>query len=194
MTPAIILASVSPHRRRLLARLQIDFACAAPDVGENEIPGEHAAARALRLAEEKSRAVAKKYPRALIIGGDQTISGGGRIFDKPGNAKNAAAQLRAMRGMSLHFFTAAAVFNSAKNKMQSRLSSHRAIFRNNLTAAEIARYIQKEPSFNCAGGAQIEGLGVSLLESIDGGDPAAVVGISLVDICEMLRNCGAKIP
>lgn len=190
--PKIVLASTSPHRKRLLSRLHIKFDTAAPGVDESEIPGEHAAARALRLAEEKARAAAT--PRALIIGGDQTICGDGKIFDKPGNAENAAAQLRAMRGLRLHFFTAAAVFDSAAKTMHSRLSSHRAVFRNNLSDAEISRYVEKEPSFNCAGGAQIEGLGVSLLESMDGGDPAAVVGISLIDVCEMLRRCGAAIP
>ncbi|MGI9307045.1 MAG: Maf family protein [Gammaproteobacteria bacterium] len=191
--PQIILASVSPHRRRLLARLRIDFKCVAPRVDETEIPGEPPAARALRLAEEKARAPAAQYPGALILGGDQTISGGGRLFDKPGNAKNAAAQLREMRGKELHFFTAAALYNAKTGALESRLVSHRAVFRN-LADREIARYIKAEPSFNCAGGAQIEGLGVSLLESMEGGDPAAVVGMSLIDAAAMLRAQGVKIP
>ena len=192
MPPDIILASTSPHRRRLLARLQIDFRQTAPNTDESPVSGEHPAARALRLAEEKARAPAAQYPQALIIGGDQTISANGRIFDKPGNAENAIAQLRAMRGMRLHFFTAAAVFDG--KKMQSRLSSHRAVFRAGLSDEEIARYVKKEPSFNCAGGAQIEGLGVSLLDSMDGGDPAAVIGMSLIDVAAMLRAHGAAIP
>ena len=189
----LILASTSPYRRRLLERLQIPFVCAAPDADESAIVGEPPDARALRLAEEKAAAVAADYPRALILGGDQTISGGGRIFDKPGNAKKAAAQLRAMSGKSVQFFTAVVLLDAQTNKMQSRLVSHRAKART-LSDEEIARYVKKEPAFNCAGGAQIEGLGISLLSSMEGGDPAAIVGLPLIVVAEMLREQGMQIP
>ena len=187
MTPKIVLASTSPHRRRLLSRLGIPFNCASPGVCESEIKGEPPDARALRLAEEKAASVKGD----IVIGGDQTLCGGGRIFDKPGNAQTAARQLREMSGKHVQFFTAVAVYSDGK--MQSRLTSHKARFRQ-LSTDEIRRYIQKEPSFNCAGGAQIEGLGVSLLASISGGDPAAVVGMSLIHVAEMLRAVGVKIP
>lgn len=187
MTPKIILASTSPHRRRLLARLGVSFDCASPGVCESEIPGEPPDARALRLAEEKAASIKGD----IVIGGDQTLCGGGKIFDKPGDAQTAARQLRAMSGEHIQFFTAVAVYS--RGKIQSRLTSHRARIRR-LSADEIRRYIKKEPSFNCAGGAQIEGLGVSLLASISGGDPAAVVGMSLIHVAEMLRECGIQIP
>ncbi|MGU9950772.1 MAG: Maf family protein [Gammaproteobacteria bacterium WSBS_2016_MAG_OTU1] len=189
----IILASTSPYRRQLLSRLHIEFACASPDTDETIINGEPPDARALRLAEEKARAVATSYPQAIIIGGDQTISGNGHIFDKPGDEETAISQLQEMRGRNLHFFTAVAVLNATTNSIQSKLTSHRAILRK-LSDEEINRYVKKEPAFNCAGGAQIEGLGVSLLESIEGGDPTAIVGMSLIAVSEMLRQNGAQIP
>lgn len=187
----IILASISPHRRRLLERLQIPFVCVAPKVCESEIDGEPPDARARRLAEEKAAAVAAAHPKSIVIGGDQTLCGSGQIFDKPGNAAATAAQLRAMSEQCVQFFTAVAV--SHNGKIQSRLTSHRAKFRQ-LSDAEIARYIVAEPAFNCAGGAQIEGLGISLLATMEGGDPAAVVGMSLIELSDMLRTCGVMIP
>lgn len=189
----IVLASTSPYRRQLLSRLQIPFVCTAPQVTETPLSGEPPAARTLRLAEEKARAVAGEHPQALIIGGDQTVYGGGQIFHKPGNAGNAVAQLRAMRGQDLCFVTAVAVLDSRYNRMQSRLLSHRARFRQ-LTDDEITRYVEKEPAFNCAGGAQVEGLGISLLDSMEGGDPTAIIGLPLITLTTMLRGAGMAIP
>lgn len=191
--PDIILASVSPYRRKLLARILPKFRRISPRVDESEIVGEPPDARALRLAEEKARAPAAKYPRAILIGGDQTLCGGGRIFDKPGNAKAAEKQLRDMRGNYVQFFTAVAVWHGRAEKMRSRLVSHRARFRD-LSDAEIRRYVRKEPAFSCAGGMQIERLGVSLLDFMEGGDPSAVVGMPLLELSSLLRDCGLQIP
>ena len=76
----------------------------------------------------------------------------------------------------------------------SRLTTHRARLRADATDEEIARYVAREPALDCAGGAQIEGLGISLMADIHGGDPTALVGISLIAVCEMLRRFGAQIP
>lgn len=62
-----------------------------------------------------------------------------------------------------------------------------------ISAAEIAHYIHKDLAFILAGGKQIEGIGMSLLESIDGGDPDAGDGISLIDVCVILLACGLHI-
>ncbi|MDM5147251.1 Maf family nucleotide pyrophosphatase [Candidatus Persebacteraceae bacterium Df01] len=189
----IVLASTSPYRRQLLTRLQVPFDCVSPNVDETPNIAEPPDARALRLAEEKARAAADTHPHALIIGGDQTISSGGTIFDKPGTTANAVRQLQYMSGRELHFFTAVAVFNAPRNLIQQRLISHRARFRH-MSNDEIERYVQKEPALNCAGGAQIEGLGVSLLETMEGGDPTAIIGLPLMHVAAMLRNAGIAIP
>ena len=189
--PPLILASTSPHRKRLLQRLRVEFACAAPDCDETPIDGEPFPARALRLAEEKAKSVESEHPGALIIGGDQTIAGVGGIYDKPGNRARAVAQLKKMRGMDFIFHTAVCARFGGKN--ESVLITHRASMRL-LTDEEIERYVKKEPSFNCAGGAQLEGLGVSLMESIEGGDPTALTGMPLITVARMLRARGFDAP
>ena len=204
MSPQIILASTSPYRRQLLARILPSFQTASPETDESEIPGEPPDARALRLAEEKALSVANQFPGALIIGGDQTISSDGEIFDKPGTPDRAEKQLRRMRGRPLHFHTAVAVcragIESVKTEsetvaceMQSRLVMHRARLRA-ATDAEIARYVKREPALNCAGGAQIEGLGIAMMSEIRGADPTALIGVPLIPLSHLLRRSGVPIP
>lgn len=191
---AVVLASTSPYRRQLLSRLLRSFAAEAPVADEGEIAGEPPDARALRLGEEKARSLIARFPDALIVGGDQTISSDGEIFDKPGTAARAEAQLRRMRGRNLFFHTAATVVNAASGEGLSRLVVHRARLRGDASDEEIARYVSREPALNCAGGAQIEGLGIALMSDIRGGDPTALIGMPLIAVAEMLRRFGAQIP
>lgn len=189
----LVLASTSPYRRQLLQRLQIPFTTAAPHTDETPVIGEPPDARALRLAEEKAQALAAQYPEALILGGDQTIADGNDIFDKPGSRENAIKQLGLMRGRSLTFYTAVALADAGSGTVVSRLVTHRARFRD-AAAEEIRRYVDKEDATNCAGGAQIEGLGIALLDDIEGGDPTALIGMPLIAVAGLLRRHGFTIP
>ena len=192
MRRKIVLASTSIYRRRLLARLGIDFAVVAPPDDEAAIAGENPRIRALRLAEQKARAVSDAAGGALIIGGDQTIADSrGDLFDKPGDAARARAQLRKMSGQTLYFYTAVCLLDGENCRL--RLAEHTVVVRD-LDDAEIHRYVKREPAFNCAGGAQIEGLGISLLADIRGGDPTALIGLPLIAVCDLLRSAGVRIP
>ena len=91
----LVLASSSPYRRELLARLRLDFTTHSPDIDESALPGESAIQLSLRLASAKATAVANRFGDALIIGSDQVALLEGRILGKPGNYAAAAAQLRA---------------------------------------------------------------------------------------------------
>lgn len=191
--PALVLASTSPYRRQLLARLQVAFDVAAPEVDEAHLAGEPPDARALRLAEEKAQAAAADHPAALLLGGDQTIAAGADIFDKPHTAQNAAAQLCRMSGRPLTLYTAVALFDSAAGALASRLVTHRARCRC-FSADEARRYVEKEDAANCAGGVQIEGLGIALMQDIQGGDPTALMGMPLIVVAELLRAHGVAVP
>src|SRR3989338_9381261 len=102
----LVLASTSIYRSELLKRLQLPFETAAPNVDETTLPGESACTTSMRLAQEKARAVAAKYPDALIIGSDQVALLEGRQLGKPLTHDNAVNQLRAMRGKTTCFYTA----------------------------------------------------------------------------------------
>ena len=76
----LILASTSPYRKALLARLQHPFRCLPPDTDETPLAGETGAQLALRLALAKARSVARAHPAALVIGSDQVAELDGRLI------------------------------------------------------------------------------------------------------------------
>lgn len=193
MPRLVVLASTSPFRRELLARLQIPFETATPDADESALPGEAPASTALRLAEAKARAVAQRYPDALIIGSDQVAAHGNERFGKPGRRENAIAQLRQMRGKEVVFHTGLCLLDSASNRVQLSCVDTHAGFRD-LSDAEIESYLDKEDALNCAGSAKSEGLGISLLSYMRGDDPNALVGLPLIALCGMLRAEGLHLP
>jgi septum formation protein len=193
MPRLVVLASTSPFRRDLLARLQIPFEVAAPDTDEAALPGEPPAGTARRLAEAKARTVARHFPDALVIGSDQVAASEGERFGKPGTRANAAAQLRRMRGKEVVFHTGLCLLNTATDLAQVRCIDTNVGFRQ-LDDAEIEAYLDKEDALNCAGSAKSEGLGISLLSYMRGDDPNALVGLPLIALCDMLRMEGIALP
>lgn len=187
--PPIVLASTSPFRHELLARLGLPFETADPDVDEAALIDEAPEGTALRLSEAKSRAVANRFPEALIIGSDQVAYLGGLTFGKPGNHENAVRQLRAMRGHTVNFYTGLCVLNAKTGNLQVRGVPTLVTFRN-LTDDEIENYLRREKPYQCAGSAKSEGLGIALIAKFDGHDPNALIGLPLITLCEFLRNEG----
>ena len=187
--PSLVLASTSPYRKTLLERLRLPFSVAKPEVDETALPGEGAPDLALRLAQAKAAAVAAEHPNALIIGSDQVAVLGGRQLSKPGTHENAVAQLRAMSGQTVDFYTAVAVHNSATGRSLRRLVPTTVSFRE-LSDALIETYLRAEQPYDCAGSAKAEGLGIVLIKSIAGEDPNALIGLPLVAVVDLLRDHG----
>lgn len=183
---SIVLASTSPFRKELLSRLGLPFETANPKVDETALIGEVPEATALRLSEAKARAVATDYPEALIIGSDQVAYLDNRTFGKPGTHENAVAQLRAMRGRTVNFFTGLCLLNARTGRAHTRGVSTFVTFRN-LTDAEIDCYLRRETPYNCAGSAKSEGLGIAIIEKMSGDDPNALIGLPLIALCDLLR-------
>ncbi len=193
MSPKLILASTSPYRRELLARLGLPFETANPRTDETPLPGETPENTALRLAEAKARAVAAAHPDALIIGSDQVAVADGRVFGKPGDHARAVEQLHSLSGKTVNFFTGLCLLNAATGNCQVGGVPTLVTFRT-LQDDEIERYLTREQPYNCAGAAKSEGLGISLLHSMRGDDPNALVGLPLIALCDMLRAEGVAIP
>lgn len=192
MNPSIVLASTSPYRHELLTRLGLPFVTANPKSDETPLPGELPEALALRLAEAKARAVAEEFPEALIIGSDQVATVDGKIYGKPETHERAVAQLRALSGKTVNFFTALCLFNSRTQSAEVRGVPTLVTFRE-LSLNEIENYLRREPAYNCAGSAKSEGLGIALLSRMHGDDPSALIGLPLIALCEMLRAQGVEI-
>lgn len=190
--PPLILASTSTYRRELLRRLGVDFTCVAPGVAEDVRPGESPPARALRLALEKARAVAARHPGALVLGSDQVAALGATILDKPGDPERARAQLARLSGSVAEFHTAVALVTNS-GRESSHVDLTKTVARE-LTAEEIARYVERERALDCAGGFKVEALGIALFERIESQDPTALVGLPLIWVAAALRHEGVTIP
>ncbi len=190
--PPLILGSTSRYRRELLERLQLPFEVHAPQVDETPRAGEPPENLARRLALAKARAVAARYPQAVVIGSDQVADLEGVPLGKPGTHERAVEQLRRMRGRTVIFQTALSVVCLARGFEMSDLAAVKVRFRA-LSDAEIDTYLRREEPYDCAGSAKSEGLGIALLESIENDDPTALVGLPLIRTARMLRAAGLPV-
>jgi len=187
--PTLVLASSSRYRADLLGRLGLSFETVAPGVDESPRDGESPRGQALRLAKAKAEAVALRYPGSWVIGSDQVADLGGRILGKPGDAARCRAQLGAESGNVVEFHTAAVLMRHESRSAFEHVDRTAVRFRR-LTAAEIARYVELDRPFDCAGGFRSEGLGAALFESMETRDPAALVGLPLIWLAGALRAAG----
>ena len=185
----LVLASTSVYRRELLMRLRLEFDTFAPRLDETPLTGELPEATALRLAQGKARAAAAAYPTALIIGSDQVAELDGMRLDKPGNREGAQEQLRRVSGHEVVFHTAVCVLRAQTGQLQDRVVPTRVRFRP-LTQPQISAYLDREQPYDCAGSAKSEGLGIALLERIQGDDPTALIGLPLIALVTLLHDAG----
>ena len=188
----IVLASTSKYRRELLARLGIPFEVASPHVDETPLPNEAPQDTARRLAEAKARAVAARYPQAIVIGSDQVAVLEDVPLGKPGDHATALRQLKAMRGKEVAFHTAVCVCNAASGQAQTRIVPFYVRFRD-YSDTQIERYLQREQPYDCAGSARCEGLGIALIAEMRGDDPNALIGLPLIALTEMLAAQGVSV-
>ena len=188
----LILASSSIYRQQLLSRLHLPFTTANPAIDESPLASETPPQTALRLAEQKARALAARFPDALIIGSDQVAVLHGQAVGKPGNHANAFQQLSSASGATMVFYTALCLLDSGSGVAQLATASNEVKFRK-LTSEQIERYLNAEKPYDCAGSAKSEGLGIALIEYIRGDDPNALIGLPLIDLITMLERAGVKV-
>ena len=190
--PKIILASSSPFRRELLARLEIPFECISPDIDESASTGESPQQLVERLSVEKAQTIANDQPNALVIGSDQVAVHGNHIVGKPRDHDHAVNQLREASGQTITLYTGLALINSDSGNIQSEVVPYSVEFRE-LSDAMIESYLKKEQPYNCAGSLKSEGLGITLLQRFIGDDPSTLIGLPLIRLIRMLEAESVKL-
>jgi septum formation protein len=189
MIKQLILASSSKPRQSLLQRLQIPFEISVPDVDETPLPNETPSQLVIRLAEKKARAVAEKFPNAIIIGADQVGVLNDQIQGKPHTYENATKQLQQASGKRMRFFIGLCVMDTHAQTHQIALEEFDVIYRK-LSENMIEKYLQKEQPFECAGSCKAEGLGIALIQEFQGTDFTALIGLPLIRLVSMLEHYG----
>jgi len=189
----LILASSSPYRKLLLERLQLQFAVHSPAIDEFPLEQESPEQTVVRLAREKARVVAARHPAAVVIGSDQLAVLENRIIGKPGTGDKAMGQLQRFSGRQVLFLTAVSVCCKETGFEREQIDTTEVNFRV-LSDEEILRYVDLDQPVDCAGGFKSEGVGISLLESMQSEDPTAIIGLPLIAVSSLLREAGFTVP
>jgi septum formation protein len=187
----LILASKSPARQTLLANAGIAFEAIPADVDERALqqasglssPGEIAAL----LAREKAVAGCSRHAGRFVVGADQTLTLGERLFSKPAGRAQAAEQLQALAGRTHELHSAVALARDGEILFED-ISIARMTMRP-LDGNAISAYLDAagEAVTSSVGAYQLEGLGVHLFERIEG-DHFTILGLPLLPLLEFLRS------
>ncbi|WP_120993966.1 Maf family protein [Stutzerimonas urumqiensis] len=188
----LLLASSSPYRRQLLARLGLAFTHASPSIDETRLPHEPATDLVRRLAMQKAQALSCGY-QGLIIGSDQVAVLGNEVLGKPHTFDNGFQQLRAASGRRVDFLTGIALLNTASGRLQVDHAQFAVHFRD-LSDNQIERYLRRDTPYDCAGSFKAEGLGISLFSKTEGEDVTSLIGLPLIRLVDMLANEGVEVP
>ena len=186
--PEFILASASPRRRELLARLGIQPArIIAADIDETPLPGELPRAHAIRLAAEKARAAAAMVPGAYILTGDTVVGVGRRILPKAEDEATARACLALISGRRHRVFSAVAL--AAPDGTVRAALSETALRFKRLSNSEIDAYIAGGEWHGKAGGYAIQGMAEGFCLWL-AGSHSGVVGLPLYETRMLLIAAG----
>lgn len=188
---ALVLASQSTIRARLLAASGLRFSTCAPHVDEAAIIGAKAMLSpsdlAVALASAKALAVAKRCPESLIIGGDQLLEHDGNVLQKPNDRNQARQRLLSLSGKS-HRLVTAVVLAEGETILFSHVDTANLTM-HALSEGEIDRMldIEGDEILQSVGAYRLEGPGISLFADI-GGDFFAMLGLPLVPLLSALRR------
>jgi septum formation protein len=187
----LILASQSSARKMLLANAGLEFKAVTADIDERGIQSASQLSDpreiALLLAREKARAVSAHHPGSHVIGADQTLALGNRLFNKPAGRPQALAQLRDLVGKSHELNSAVAVACDGQIVFED-ISVARMTMRQ-MSEAELSAYLDAagDAVTTSVGAYQLEGLGIHLFERIEG-DHFTILGLPLLPLLAFLRR------
>ncbi len=188
--PFLILASASPRRLELLRQIgfmpdRIDPA----DIDETPRPSELPPAHAMRLAEEKARAVMSRHPGAFILAADTVVACGRRILPKPSDPVTARFCLELLSGRRHRVHSGIALASPGKRLTLRRVDSQVAFKR--LSEAEITAYLCSGEWRGKAGGYAIQGRAAALIRWVCG-SYTNVVGLPLFETAQLLAGRGYR--
>ena len=182
----LILASGSPRRRELLAKMGYTFEICTPDVDEH-VSG-HARDIVHTLAQRKAHAAAAHYTDGVIIASDTLVSLDGAPLGKPADAKEAHEMLTALSAREHEVFTGVCVLDARTGRSETRTVRTGVTFRD-ITPGEIDAYIATGEPMDKAGAYAIQGGAAPFVAGLDG-EYENVVGFPVVEVGEMLKDFG----
>lgn len=196
MSIEIVLASSSPARKKqlsqLLAPLGIAFRTISPDINETPLANESADDLVLRLAQEKAQKVAQTLPGHWVIGCDQVAEFESIIYGKPYHHARALEVLTKFSGKTVVSKTGVCLMNLQYNKCFTAIEPYSVTFRP-YSIKQADHYLKTEQPYYSAGSINIDGLGVSLIQSYEGRDYNSLIGLPLIQLVDLFTLAGIDI-
>ena len=188
--PALVLASTSPRRRELLARIGLERArVAAPEIDETPLKGELPRDYVARLARAKALAV-ERAPDEVVLAGDTTVAVGRRILEKPTDEADLRRMLALLSGRRHHVYSGICVVGT-DDRPRVRVVDTIVAFKA-LSAAEIDLYVESGEGMGKAGGYAIQGRAESFVRFLSGSH-SNVVGLPLFETRSLLTAAGVPL-
>ena len=197
-SPRLILANQSKFRAGLLAAAGVTAEAMPAFVDEAEIKagakaeGMSAVDTAMLLASLKAERIARRFPEALVVGGDQILVCEGRWFDKPPDLNAARTQLRELRGRT-HELVTAVLCQRGEQRVWQHVATPRLVMRD-FSEAFLEEYltVEGEVLTTSVGAYRVEGPGMQLFDRIEG-EHTAIMGLPLLPLLGFLRQHGVLI-
>jgi septum formation protein len=183
---SLVLASTSPRRRWLLAKLGRAFDIVAPAVDETAHPGERPDVFAQRMADEKAADVAGRRADAWILAADTVVALDETALGKPRDAAEATSMLTTLAGRTHVVFTGVTLLRPGGSAAERSVVGTPVAFRH-LSADEIRSYVATGEPFDRAGAYAIQGEGAHLIDQVEG-SYTNVIGLPLPEVAAWLRR------
>lgn len=188
----IILASASPRRKELLKKICKKFRVLPADIDESAVINQNNPSKiAETIAFKKAEEIARKYPKAIVIGADTIVEKDGKIYGKPRDAGEAVKILKELRGTTQRVITGIAILCKEKNinLVDSEVTCVK--MRDDITDEEIEDYVKSGEGKDKAGGYAAQEKGDKFIELIKG-DYYNVVGFPLKKLSKLLQEAEGK--
>ena len=182
----VVLASASPRRRWLLAKLGVPFTVQAVDLDERPHGGEAPAPFAERMAREKATAATARAVGSWVLAADTVVALDARALGKPRDAADAIAMLLALAGRIHTVYTAVALARPDGALAEALLVDTEVTFRP-LVAREVEAYVASGEPFGKAGAYAIQGEGAHLVDRVHG-SYTNVIGLPLAEVASCLAK------
>ncbi|HLC91603.1 MAG TPA: nucleoside triphosphate pyrophosphatase [Candidatus Saccharimonadales bacterium] len=187
----LVLASVSPSRKQILETLGVDFEICPSSYEEDMSLPLKPQELAIHLSQGKAREVANKYKNAVIVAADSFAVYQNKLLGKPHTARKAREMLMMLSGQVHSFITGFTIIDTESKQEISEAIESKVYFRK-LTKEEIDNYIAKENVLEKAGAYSIQGLGMLLIDKVDG-DYSNIRGLPVVVIAHHLKKFGIQL-
>jgi septum formation protein len=187
----IVLASGSPRRKELLSGLGLTFTIQPSDVNEDMQGAYSPDEMVTLLAKRKAEAVAREVNEGLVIGSDTIVVLQQEILGKPKDEDDAFSMLSKLQGNVHTVFSGVVIIDVETGTSRVGFQSTQVKLRP-LNEKEIRQYISTREPMDKAGSYAIQGLGATLVESIEG-DYFTVVGLPLALTAQYLREFGVDV-